>query len=241
MARVEQGDRVATQQHLPFALDEMNRALPGGGLRLGALHEVAGGGSDILHGAAAALFITGCLARLPGSVLWVLEQADLFAPGLAAAGLDPDRVLYADAGEARTVLLLMEEGLRYPGLSGVVGEISGRLTLTASRRLQLAAERAGTLAFALRRPRRLNDPALGEPSAAVTRWRIAPHPSAPPVPCAPDVPGLARAWWKVDLLRCRGVNPGTWLVEACDATGHLGVLAELSHQPAIQPPRSATA
>ena len=238
---LENAERPAAHRHLPFGLDEVDCVLPSGGLRFGALHEVVGDGADVAHGAAAALFIAGCLARVPGTVLWVLERGDLFAPALAAVGLHADRVLYADAGEARTVLLVMEEGLREPGLSGVVGELSGRLSLTASRRLQLAAERAGTLAFALRRSRRPDDPALAEPVAATTRWRIAAQPGGPPLPFAPDLPGLARARWRVDLIRCRGGDPGTWLVEACDATGHLGVVADPADGQVAQAPRRATA
>jgi protein ImuA len=204
----------------------IDAALPVGGLPLGALHEAAGAGPDTEHGAAAALFIAGILARQRGPVLWVVEHADLFAPGLAAAGLHPDRVIYAEAGKPDAVLQAMEEGLRQPGLAGVVGEIGGRLTLTASRRLQLAAETAGTIAFALRRSRKHDDPALAEPSAAVTSWRIAALPSPPPLPHAPDTPGLGRQRWRLELVRCRGGKSSTWIVEACDATGRLGLVAD---------------
>ena len=68
--------------------------------------------------------------------------------------------MLAEAGDAASVLLVMEEGLRHRGLAGVVGEVSGRMTLTASRRLQLAAEASGVVAFVLRRSRRHDDPAL---------------------------------------------------------------------------------
>jgi protein ImuA len=78
---------------------------------------------------------------------------DLFAPALAQAGLAPDRVIYVEAGDERTVLSCVEEGLRHGGLGAVVGEVS-RLSMTASRRLQLAAEASGTLGLALRRWRR---------------------------------------------------------------------------------------
>ncbi len=60
-----------------------------GGLPRGALHEVIGAGGDLAHGAAAALFVAAILSRAKGSVLWVLKARDLFAPGLAAAGLTP--------------------------------------------------------------------------------------------------------------------------------------------------------
>ncbi|MBV9776936.1 MAG: damage-inducible mutagenesis protein [Acetobacteraceae bacterium] len=207
----------------------IDRALPGGGLALGALHEVAGAGPEVEHGAAAALFAAGLLARLRGPVLWALAQPDLFAPALAAVGLSPRRVVYVEAGAA--VLLAMEEGLRQKGLAGVVGEV-GRLGLTPSRRLQLAAEASGALALALRRSRRFDDPALDEPSAAVTRWRVASLPSPPPLPEAPDTPGLARARWRLDLVRARGGEPGSWIVEACDAKGRLALAAGLDDRPA---------
>jgi len=112
-------------------------------LILGVLHEVSGGGPDVEHGASAALLIAGVLARHPGQVLWVVERADLFAPALDAVGLSSDRVIDAEAGKAKTVLMAMEEGLRHAGLAGVVGESSGRLTLIASRRLQLRPSSRG--------------------------------------------------------------------------------------------------
>src|SRR3954453_5126840 len=61
---------------LPFGVEAVDRHLPGCGLALGALHEVASGGPDVEHGAAAMLLTGGILARLPGQVLWVLERPD---------------------------------------------------------------------------------------------------------------------------------------------------------------------
>jgi protein ImuA len=214
---------------LPFGLPGIDAALPGGGLPLGALHEVAGYGADVQHGAAAALFAAGILARMEGPVLWVLERRDLFAPGLAGAGLHPDRVVYAQVGR-RDALLVMEEGLRHRGLAGVAAEISGRITLSASRRLQLAAEATGVTALLLRRPGR-GESDLAGAVAAVTRWRIGALPSAPPIPDAPDVPGLGRVRWRLDLLRCRGGRTGSWIVEGCDASGRLDMVAPLADRP----------
>ena len=235
IARIGQPARTAGTT-LPFGVAAVDARLPGGGLALGALHEVGGGGADIEHGAAAALLIAGILARRPGPVLWLLERPDLFAPALDAAGLRADRVIYAEAGKPAAVLQGMEEGLRHPGLAGVAGELSGRLTLTASRRLQLAAESSGTLCFALRRSRRHDDPMLAEPTAAVTRWRVAALPSPPVLAHAPQTPGLARPRWRLDLLRCRGGEPASWIMEATDATGHLGLPADLADRPAAAPP-----
>ena len=54
---------------LPFGVAEIDRRLPGGGLGLGCLHEVAGGGNGAVDGAAAALFAAGIAARTKGKVL----------------------------------------------------------------------------------------------------------------------------------------------------------------------------
>jgi len=215
----------AADRSLPLGIEAIDQALPTGGIRLGALHEAASAGPDTEHAAAATLFVAGILARLEGPVLWVLRQADLFAPGLAAAGLQPNRVIFAEAG--KDVLAVMEEGFRHAGLAAVVAEHTGRLSLVASRRLQLAAEQSGILAILIRRSPSFDDPALNEPTAAATRWRIAALPSPPALAHAPDTPGLGRARWQVDLTRCRGGEPGSWMVEACDATGRLGLVPDV--------------
>src|SRR5690606_24453263 len=82
---------------LPFQVEAVDSRLPGGGLALGALHEVAGGGHGAIDGAAAALFVAGIAARTKGKTLWCLTRPDLFAPAIAQAGLGPDRVIYVEA------------------------------------------------------------------------------------------------------------------------------------------------
>lgn len=227
--RVHQIERAERSRALalPFDVPGLDRQLPGGGIALGALHEVTGAGLGAVHGAAAALFVAGVLARLEGPVLWCLRARDLFAPALAGAGLHPDRVVYVEAGDDKTVLLAMEEGLRQGGLAGVVGEAS-RLPMTESRRLQLAAETSGVGAWVIRRWRRIEKAVEFEaPTAAATRWRIASLPSTP-LP----IPGVGRARWRVDLVRCRGGEPATWELEACDAQGRLALPADLADRSA---------
>jgi protein ImuA len=237
IAEIGHGDTSRAPQALPFGIPALDRVLPSGGLLLGALHEVAGAGPDTEHGAAAAQYLAGVLARMEGPVLWVQQRPDLFAPGLACAGLHPARVVFAEAG--KDVLAAMEEGLAHPGLAAVVGELAGRLSLIASRRLQLGAEKSGVMAALLRRSRIFNDPELAAPSAAVTRWRIAALPSNPPLPHAPSVPGLGRALWRLELTHCRGGEPGSWIVEACDATGCLTLVAGVAHGSAAETGRAA--
>lgn len=197
---------------LPFGLISIDRHLPDGGLSRGALHEVEGIGSEA-DGTSATLFIAGILARASGPVLWCLRRGDLFAPALAGAGLHPDRVIYVETGSAQGVLIAMEEGLRHGGLGGVVGEVE-RLSMLASRRLQLAAEASGIPAFALRRFARSG--AKRETTAAVTRWHVTSLPSTPL-----HVPGIGRGRWQLDLVRCRNGETASWIVEASDAKGRL--------------------
>ena len=214
---------------LPFGVPALDAALPAGGLALGALHEVAGAGAGAVDGAAA-LFAAGVVARRPGPVLWCVTRADLFAPALCQAGLPPDRVIYVEAGDEKSLLACFEEGLRQgAGLAGVVAE-TARLGLTASRRLQLAAEASGGLGLVVRRWRRPADAAaFGEPTAAATRWRVTAAPSSP-LP----TPGVGRARWFIELVRCRGGDAAEFTLEACDETGHLALPADLAHRPAAQ-------
>jgi protein ImuA len=223
IGRIEsRGQRVKTI--LPFGIPEVDSRLPAGGLALGALHEVAGGGSGAVDGAAAALFVSGIAARTQGKILWCIARPDLFAPALAQAGLSADRVIYVEAGDDKTVLACVEEGLRHGGLGMVVGEVA-RLSMTASRRLQLAAETSGTAGIALRRWwRPTNAMDLGQPTAAVTRWRISTLPSRP-LP----VPGVGRARWFVELIRCRAGESADFELEACDGKGCLALPSNLAH------------
>lgn len=212
--------------NLPFGIGAIDAHLPDGGLALGALHEVMGGGSDQARDALATRFIAGILARLEGPVLWCLPSRDLFAPALAGVGLHPDRVLYAETGSETAVLSVAEEALRQEGLAGVVAE-SRRLGLTAGRRLQLAASRSGVTALILRRSHPGWDLAAVRSSVALTRWRVSPLRTPPS-----SLPGMQRTLWHLELLRCRNGAAAAWTVEACDATGRLGLPPELADRSA---------
>jgi protein ImuA len=226
-ARIEdiEASRKRNKEVLPFGLPTVDSRLPGGGLSLGALHEVAGGGNGAIDGAAAALFVAGIAARMKGKTLWCLTRPDLFAPAIAQAGLGPDRVIYVEAGDEKSVLACFEEGLRHGGLGSVVAEIS-RLSMTGSRRLQLAAEGTGTIGLALRRWRRQAEASdFGQPTAASTRWRVSVLPSSP-LP----VPGVGRHRWLVELIRARAGESADFELEACDDKGRLGLPSNLVHR-----------
>jgi protein ImuA len=206
----------------------MDCRIDGGGIILGALHEVAGATPSIGADAAALLFVAGIAGRAGGSgmVLWALRWRDLFAPGLAQAGLPCSRLIQAECRRDEDVLSVMEEGLRHGGLAAVVGEV-GQAPMAATRRLQLAAEQSGTVALMLRKWRRNGVDPLLQPSSALTRWKIGCVPSAP-LP----VQGVGRPRWNIALVRQRGGEPHHWIMEGCDAEGRLALPAGPVHRSA---------
>ena len=229
--QIEAANRV-DHGKLAFGVAEIDARLPQGGLALGALHEVAGGGNGAVHGAAAALFTAGIMARTTGKILWCVTRRDLFAPALAQAGLHPDRVIYAEVGDEKSVLACFEEGLRHGGMAGVVGEVA-KLSMTVSRRLQLVAEASGTPAIAIRRWRRMTEASdFGQPTASVTRWRVSALPSA-----SLPVPGVGRARWLVELIRARAGECADFIVDACDEQGRLALSADLANRSTASPYR----
>lgn len=211
---------------LPFGLEAIDRHLLGGGLALGRLHEFMEGGAETEYAAAATLFVAGIAARLRGPVLWFLHGQDLFAPALSRVGLNPDRVIYCEIRNDVDALAGMETGLRRAGLAAVIGEVI-RLPLNASRRLHLAAEQHRTTALVIRRwHTRAQRALVDQPTSAVTRWKIS--------PCAGEddhFHGLPRARWTLELLRARGSDPHSWIVEACDAQGCLAFPATMADRP----------
>jgi protein ImuA len=209
---------------LAFGIESIDSRLAGGGLASAALHETTGDRPGLPDEAAATLFLASLAARREGTVLWALARRDLFAPGLQQAGLAPDRLLYAECGRDEEVLAVMEEGLRHGGLAAVVGE-AARVTMAATRRLQLAAEEGGVMALLLKRRRRAGEEPLGLPSAAVTRWRIAAAPSSL-LPAA----GIGRPRWRLVLARQRGGEPCQWITEAADETGRLALPAGIERR-----------
>ncbi len=211
------------QEILPFDLPVIDDHLPGGGLKLGSLHEVSGGGNGAADGAASALFCAGIAARLKGKVLWCVTRPDLFMPALTQAGLSQNRLIIVECRDEKGVLDCFEEGLRCNGFGAVVGEVS-KLSMTMSRRLQLTAEASGVAALALRRWRHPSGAAdFGQPTAAITRWRISMRPSSP-LP----VKGVGRSRWFLELLRSRGGETFELEVEACDAKGRLAIPADMA-------------
>jgi protein ImuA len=229
LARLEGGiARAAARPVAPLGAGPVDDALPGGGLGLAAVHEVAG--------SAAAGFVAALAGRVAaareGLVVWcqhrrrVRDEGALYGPGLAAFGLDPARVLVVDGERDGAVLWAMEEALRASAAAVVVGEVE-RVDLFHTRRLQLAAETGGAAGLLLRPV----DPPPA-PSAAVTRWRVRPRPPASPWPGA-----LGPLTWTAELWRVKGAVPARFEVSFDEPTLRFALVADLADRPL--PARSA--
>lgn len=180
--------------------------------------------------AATTLFLAGIAAReaaeANGPVLWASCRSDLYAPGLAQAGLPSSSVIYAQPRDDVALLAVIEDAVRDGTPSVIVAEAT-RVSMVATRRLQLVAAEADMPVLLLRRRRARDQDPLDEPSAAWTRWRIGAAPSE-----RLSVAGVGRPRWSVELARQRGGAPFSLIVEGSDETGRLAVPAELGHRAA---------
>jgi protein ImuA len=181
------------------------------GLQRGQVHELFAGENDG-HAGAAGFAISLALAADAAPLLWLRTVAAernggrLHATGLLELGLDPDRLVLAVVADEAALLRAAADAARCPGLGTVLVETWGRapgLDLTATRRLQLAAEASGVTVVLLRVD------AVPAPSAAATRWQVSACPSAA---LASDAPG--GPVFLVELQRRRGGPAGQrWRVE----------------------------
>lgn len=134
------------------------------------------------------------------------ESGRPYGVGLHEMGLSPDEVLMVRARDIRTLLGIGEDALRTRGVGTVLLSAWGEdrtLSLTASRRLSLAARNGGKRLFLARAG------AAPQPSAAESRWSVR---SAASTPLAGGAPG--RPAFSATLLRNRaGAATGTCIME----------------------------
>ena len=108
---------------VPLGLPLLDQALPEGGLVLGRMHEVVAEEGEAGTGFAAAL-----LARILGKggrALWCGRGAGPYAPGAAAFGIAPDRLILARTASDAETLWAMEEGLRCSALAASMAVAGG--------------------------------------------------------------------------------------------------------------------
>jgi protein ImuA len=270
---------------LTLGVSAIDDHLPGGGLATGAVHEILDGDinngakttkKEIKYpvrrnfGEALGGPVTAFAAALAGRaqtaraapVIWIAPRLSgresLYGPGLREFGLDPAGLVVVrvppGSDFTRTALWAMEEALRAPAVGIVCAEIED-MDLTASRRLQLAAEAGGGLGLLLRPVSRLSRrPGASEentlpPTASLSRWRISALPGAPAGTDAAWTPAHlpGRPRWQAELLRARGGQPKTWQLEwrddrydpdtgtnARDTAGGFALVSPLRNRPLPQ-------
>ncbi len=170
--------------------------LPENGIAGGAVHEFRA-----KEGETHVSFAVLLLARLPAQnpILWV-SPSPAYPPGLAWLGLDPARLIFAQARDDAEILGTLEVALR-GGMDGVAE--AKNISRLAARRLALAAKTGGGIGFLLR-----HAPAFmaTDSTAFATRWLITPVPSHA---------GAARI--KAELLYAKGGRPGVFFYEITEA------------------------
>lgn len=154
---------------VPAGCAALDALLPGGGWPLGAVTEVflSREGAGELRILLPAVAEAGRGGRW---IAWIDPPYLLYAPALAALGVEASRVLVVGAWTGRDRLWAAEQCLR-SGACGAVLAWLGECDERSLRRLQLAAERGGCLGF-LFRP----GGAADRFSPAPLRLRIGPSP-----------------------------------------------------------------
>jgi protein ImuA len=191
-------------------LAALDARLPAGGLQAGGIHAVTGSAA---HG-----FVTFLLARRGGAILWCRRPGTLdglYPPGLFDHGIDPAKVILAEARDQAELLETAEEGLRCASLAAVVAEPPKALDLTASRRLQLAAQAGGVLGLLILPSGSRSEAARSEAGrvSLLTAWEAEPAATT--------------------LTRCRGGRPGSWTVQWNGQTHRLHLAAAAGDGPAV--------
>lgn len=202
VARLERSVSGVMPKGLRFA-PSLDACFETGALPLGAIHEFVAANRE--EKAAANGFIAALLGRLPDAsgLVWITKRISVFPPGLAMFGLDCERIAFIELRREQDILWAAEEALRCKGVSAVVADIAN-IDLTASRRLQLAAEHSGAVAFLMRvAPKSLVS------TACASRWSVRHAASLPP----DGLPGVGFPRWDIELLKVRNGRTGTFTLE----------------------------
>lgn len=229
---MEEGGERDTGPCLALGIDEIDAMLRGrhaaSPVPAAALHEVrAQTGLDAAAATAFALALgvraleCGCPSGNPRAMFWIAasearnEAGLLYGPGLAALGLGDAELIRVFVDNTADALWAAGEVAAHKGAGLCLLEMRGnpaKADLAFSRRLALRARQSRVPVIVLRQG------GGEEASAALTRWRVAPAPSAPQGLGEGAAQGSGRKWlgppaFAVTLEKCRGGQPGEWIME----------------------------
>lgn len=173
-------------------------------LRPARVHEACGPG--------AISFAAMLAAQGNGPVLWLREawRSETLNPDGLSTMLDPARLLLGQTRDQTDTLAVAEEALRDGAVPLVVIELGESLSLTAGRRLQLAAKAGHSTGLCL------ISEALGS-NAAETRWRCTPAFSA--TSALDD--STTQLW---ELIKNKSGTDGAWHVRWDQSARHVAVV-----------------
>jgi len=187
--------------------------LPNGGWPRGQLIEWLSQGAGVGAVTLALLAAREACRDRARALLLVDRPGELYAPALAAWGLDLDRTIVVRPTSIQEEQWVLEQALRCPGLGAVLC-CKPVLDPRRFRRLSLAAEQGQTLGLLISSAARRR-----EPSWATFRFLVEPCPVA--------ARGQRRL--RLHILRCRGGPPGQTLeLDLDDATGAVRLAAEVA-------------
>lgn len=183
-----------------MGLEHIKNAFPNSTFPTGAMHEFFCTGLETVS--ASAGFITGILSTLlkqQGAIIWIGSSRLIFPTALKVFGIAPEKIIFINLKNDKDKLFVMEEALKCDSIAAVVGQIN-EISLTDSRRFQLAVEHSKVTGFLLRQhPKNLT-------TSCVTRWQITPRASDE----ESGLPGVCFPKWNVQLLKVRNGKPGQW-------------------------------
>jgi protein ImuA len=181
---------------IPVA-DAVDRWMPHGGLSVGCIHEVKG--ASLASAIAFSSILSARIAGDQGNIVYIAPDRSLHPLGVLPYGMRLDQLLLVSVRRSQDLSWAVMEALRCSQVSAVMAVLDGA-DLTASRRLQLAAEGSGATGFLLGH-------ATSAPIAApITRWKVTSHVGKPGQ-------RFNEPAWTLDLLYCRGCRPGSWTIE----------------------------
>jgi len=185
----------------------------GAALRLARLHEACGNARRTF-----ALMVAARLAPTSERpVIWIAPAwlpDRLHGDGMLRF-LPPGQVIFVHPTRAEDVLWVAEEVLRSGAAPLTVADLPGLPTLTAVRRMHLAAETGAEAGRLMPLGLILTEGAGGAPGVE-SRWRLDADHTADPHPAAPEGEG-----WRLERLRARTDPPRSWHVAGGPDLGHL--------------------
>ena len=219
---------------LPTGIVELDQLLPGSGLRCGTLIEwyETDKGSGALT---IALQIARSVCGTEGTLIMIDPDQELYPLAMSQLGIDLARTIFIHPETPLQTLWALEQSLRCPGATVTICRLSD-LNSQTFRRLQLAAEKGGTIAMILRSDRFKKSTSWSE-----TRLCITPVPSHCNYFKKPDaLTGLSSHTQRriqIKILRTlQGLHSSILELDINDETGAVHVVSKLADTTSLSEP-----